>query len=116
MAHQWQRVQLEDNHGNMYNGYLCEHCEYIVVAYPPLGQESYHDSDYRLILVRLKDLTPKDADKWCAHYKVECESNGKHCSELATAARFTRTIKLAGTAMKVQDRFGSALSGLDRKN
>lgn len=87
--HKWQKVSVHDNNGNEYNGYLCTHCEYLVVAYPPLDRESHHEPDYRLILIRAKDLTLADVDKYIKKYDVACDHrNGK-----TVASRFSESLE-----------------------
>lgn len=75
--HSWIPAKATDGQ-NEFQAFLCKNdgCSYLVVAYPPLHKESEHDPRHRLILIKAKEITLKDVEKYTRQYKVyECESS-----------------------------------------
>lgn len=76
--HTWMSVELEDDTGELFQGYVCTagYCQYLIVAYPKIDQPYIHDTDNRLVIIKEKTMTDKDADKWMTKLKVHCPPGG----------------------------------------
>lgn len=96
MKHHWNKGKAQDGHGNQYNCYFCDKCDYLVVAFPQLPEESRHMPGSRLILIRQKDLTITDVERFTKKYNVtECPSDDDGDQEemnVTMAERFKRIV------------------------
>lgn len=70
--HQWIRTTAHDNHHNDFHAYICEVCNYLVVAYPPTEEEQ-HFPEHRLIVLPQTDLTEEDAVSAAERFGAECD-------------------------------------------
>lgn len=102
MKHRWTKGRAHDNNGNEYNCFFCGNCEYLVVAFPQLPEESRHMPGHRIILLRQKDLTIQDVEKFTKKYDVaECPRDDNEEGHVKVTAEMNKAFQVALASVKL---------------